>query len=83
MPVPFRLFCLALLLSLPCAAQDDVKEVPVAVNCCDQISDDPGPPDFQTRYGVPLESMKDMGSIDPPSDFWHSSGPVEVSVKGP
>jgi hypothetical protein len=27
--------------------------------------------------------MNDAGSMDPPSDFWHSSGAVDLSVKGP
>ena len=39
--------------------------------------------DFQTRYGVPLVSTKDEGSMDPPSDFWHSNGAVDVSMNGP
>ena len=48
--------------------------VPATFSCWDQIFDEPGPPDFQSRYGVPLASVNAEGSIEPPRDCWHSSG---------
>ena len=51
--------------------------------CSDQIFEEPGPPDFHTRYGVPSVSTNDAGSMEPPSDFWHSSGAVDLSLNGP
>ena len=57
--------------------------VPVWSSCSDQILDDPGPPDFHTRNSPPLGSMKEAGSMEPPSAVWHSSGAVDRSVKGP
>ncbi len=57
--------------------------VPEGASCSDQIFDEPGPPDFHTRYGVPSVSTNDAGSMEPPSDFWHSSGAVDLSLNGP
>src|SRR5580704_14656377 len=57
--------------------------VPAGFNCSDHSLDEPGPPDFQTRYGVPLASVKAEGSMEPPSACWHSRGAVEASTNGP
>ena len=58
--------------------------VPAASSCCDQMADVPPPPfDFHTRYGVPVASVNSDGSIEPPRFGWHSTGPVELSAKGP
>ena len=59
------------------------KDLPVGLSCWDQMAEEPGPPDFHSRYGVPSLATKTDGSMEPPSDFWHSSGPVELSMKGP
>ena len=57
--------------------------VPVPLSCSDQILEDPGPPDFQSRYWPPLGSMNEAGSMEPPSAGWHSSGAVDRSTNGP
>ncbi len=59
------------------------KPVPAALSCWDQIFEVPGPPDFQTRYGTPLASVNADGSMDPPSDCWHTRGNTELSMNGP
>ncbi len=44
--------------------------------------DEPPSLDFQTNQGLPLAgSMKGLGSMAPPRADWHSSGPLELSVK--
>ena len=57
--------------------------VPAWLSCSDQIFDEPGPPDFHKRYRPPLGSMKEEGSMEPPSAGWHSSGAVDRSMNGP
>ena len=59
------------------------KAVPVGPSCSAQILDEPGPPDFHRRYRFPFVSMKEAGSMEPPSAGWHSSGAVDRSTNGP